>query len=115
MTIIRKRTADNTGYKIGNMILSLSAKNIFVFSALVGGVLATNNMRQLKTRHNSDEVHKSAASSYHGPSITLDKDFYDEGEDITVSFSVGRPNDVFFSSSDAPSLNLDFNYPKWQI
>lgn len=115
MTIIRKRTADNTGYKIGNMILTLSAKHIFVFSALVGGVLATNNLRQLKTRHNSDEVHKSAASSYHGPSITLDKDFYDEGEDITVSFSVGRPNDVFFSSSDAPSLNLDFNYPKWRV
>ncbi|KAL7496587.1 hypothetical protein ACHAWT_004761 [Skeletonema menzelii] len=115
MTRIGKRKADDTSYKIGNMILSLSAKNIFIFSALVGGVLATNNLRELKTRHNGDQKHEMAASSYHGPSITLDKESYAEGEDITVSFSVGRPNDPFFSSSDAPSLNLDFNYPKWRI
>ena len=60
-------------------------------------------------------MHKAAATSYQGPSITLNKESYAEGEDITVSFSVGRPNDKFFSSSDAPSLNLDFNYPKWRI
>lgn len=128
MTRIRKRTDDNTScYKIGKMILTLSAKQVFIFSALVGGVLATSNMRQLKKRHSGDElevqkaaaadneVQKAAAPSYHGPSITLDKESYDEGEDITVSFSVGRPNDEYYSSSDAPSLNLDFNYPKWKI
>ena len=94
MTRIRNRTVDNTScYKIGKMILTLSAKQIFIFSALVGGVLATtSNMMELKTRHNNgddngdevhkeagddngDEVHKeAAASSYHGPSITLDKE-----------------------------------------
>lgn len=111
-----KRTADIPCYKIGNMILSMSPKNIFIFSALVGGVLATNNLRELKTRHNRDKKdNKAAATPYHGPSITLDKKSYDEGEDITVSFSVGRPNDPFFSSTDAPSLNLDFNYPRWSI
>jgi hypothetical protein len=113
MKFIRKRNTDNTCYKIGNMILTLNVKNIFLFSALVGGVLATNNFRQLKTRH-SDKA-TATTSSYQGPSITLDKETYDEGEDITVYFSVGRPNDEFYSSADAPSLNLDFNYPKWRI
>jgi hypothetical protein len=113
MKFNRKRNADNICYNIGKMILTLSVKNIFLFSTLVGGGLATNNFRQLKTRHSDKET--ITASSYQGPSITLDKKAYFEGEDITVYFSVGRHNDEFYSSADAPSLNLDFNYPKWRI
>ena len=113
------------------MILSLNVKNIFIFAVIVGGVLATNNIRELKESSNYDdssnsdtetavvteaaEVVATPSYAYQGPSITLDKEIYDEGEDITVSFSVGRPNDKYYSSTDAPSLNLDFNYPKWRI
>src|SRR5210317_1655011 len=57
MAIIRyKRTTDdNSCYKIGKMILtSLNAKSIFIFSTLAGVVLATNNLRELRTHHKDD-------------------------------------------------------------
>ena len=119
MAIIRyKRTTadDNSCYKIGKMILTLHAKSIFIFSTLAGVVLATNNLRELRTHHKNDDRHTVESSpSYQGPTITLDKDAYAEGEDITVTFSVGAPTDKFYNSVDAPSLDLDFDYPKWKI
>ena len=91
MTTVRKRNSDNTCYKIGSMILSLNVKNIFIFAVIVGGVLATNNIRELKESNNYDDSSKSdteaaevteatevvAAPSYQAPSITLDKEVYD--------------------------------------
>lgn len=119
MAIIRyKRTTsdDNSCYKIGKMILTLNAKSIFIFSTLAGVVLATNNLRELRTHNKNDDLHTVESSpSYQGPRITLDKDAYAEGEDITVTFSVGAPTDKFYNSVDAPSLDLDFDYPKWKI
>mmetsp|Transcript_19580 Transcript_19580/g.41931 ORF Transcript_19580/g.41931 Transcript_19580/m.41931 type:complete len:462 (+) Transcript_19580:226-1611(+) len=49
------------------------------------------------------------------PSITLDKSTYAESESIAVTFSVGSPSHPYYSSSDAPSLNLDYNYPEWSV
>jgi hypothetical protein len=119
MAIIRyKRTTDdNSCYKIGKMILtSLNAKSVFIFSTLAGVVLATNNLRELRTHNKNDDLHTvESLPSYQGPTITLDKDAYAEGEDITVTFSVGAPTDKFYNSVDAPSLDLDFDYPKWKI
>ena len=119
MAIIRyKRTTadDNSCYKIGKMILTMNAKSIFIFSTLAGVVLATNNLRELRTHNKNDDLHTvESLPSYQGPTITLDKDAYAEGEDITVTFSVGAPTDKFYNSVDAPSLDLDFDYPKWKI
>lgn len=98
------------------MILTLNAKSIFIFSTLAGVVLATNNLRELRMQGKDVELrNEELSSSYQGPMITLDKDAYAEGEDITVTFSVGAPTDKFYNSVDAPSLDLDFDYPKWKI
>lgn len=55
------------------------------------------------------------ANVYQAPRITLDKPVYLENEPITVSFSVGSPNDSYYASSMAPSRENDWNYPNWSI
>lgn len=49
------------------------------------------------------------------PSITLDKSSYSESEPITVTLNVGSPSHPYYSSPDAPSLNLDRTYSKWSV
>jgi len=57
----------------------------------------------------------AAAATTVKPSIVLDKSIYAESESITATFSVGSPSHSYYSSSEAPSLNLDYNYPQWSI
>ena len=49
------------------------------------------------------------------PYIDLSSDLYLESTPITVSFSIGAPTHSYYSSSYAPSLNLNTDYPQWSI
>lgn len=49
------------------------------------------------------------------PSVSTDQTLYEEDEPITVSFDVGSPTDEFYSSTEAPSLDLDYTYSQWSV
>ena len=56
-----------------------------------------------------------ATASSEEPSFTLTKNTYLESESITATFSVGSPTHPYYSSSEVPTLNLDYNYPQWSV
>jgi len=49
------------------------------------------------------------------PSFTLSKSSFAEFESITATFSVGNPAHAYYSSSEVPTLSLDYNYPEWSV
>jgi len=57
----------------------------------------------------------AAAAAAITPSLSLDKTSYIEADPISVSFSIGAPSHPYYSSSDAPSQNLDRDYPNWSV
>ena len=102
----------------------------------------TTNLRQNKSRQLSDDNEKktstvsksylrsplvSSATSASAskerrleealdePYIDLSSNLYLESSPITVTFSIGSPSHSYYSSSYAPSLNLNTNYPQWSI
>ncbi|KAL7528393.1 hypothetical protein ACHAXR_002425 [Thalassiosira sp. AJA248-18] len=73
----------------------------------------SNNLRSSSSSDN--EVEEPTPATLIEPSITMNKSTYTESESITVTFSVGSPTHPYFTSSQAPSLNIDRDYPKWSI
>lgn len=67
------------------------------------------------TREEPETLHEEESYVYQHPQLTLDKQVYNENEAITISFSVGSPNDPFYKSSLAPTQEVDFNYPEWTV
>jgi len=90
------------------MIVSMSAKSLtLLLAASVASTTTASNLRERRAA--------LAEESTVEPTIVLDKSIYAESESITATFSVGSPSHPYYSSSEAPSLNLDYNYPQWSI
>ncbi|KAL7461290.1 hypothetical protein ACHAXS_001712 [Conticribra weissflogii] len=67
------------------------------------------------TQDELETLYKEETYGYQHPHLTLNKPVYNENEAITISFSVGSPNDPFYKSSLAPTQEVDFNYPEWTV
>lgn len=90
----------------------------------------TDTLRRTSTLFNHDDPRTSATKlaepsitmaveetivTINEPKMALSKPTYVESESITVTFSVGSPAHPYWTSSAAPSLNLDYNYQQWSV
>mmetsp|Transcript_31315 Transcript_31315/g.58066 ORF Transcript_31315/g.58066 Transcript_31315/m.58066 type:complete len:399 (-) Transcript_31315:235-1431(-) len=86
----------------------MSAKSLtLLLAAIVASTTTASNLRERRAALAEESMVK--------PSIILDKSTYAESESITATFSVGSPSHPYYSSREAPSINLDYNYPQWSI
>jgi len=112
------------------MRLSANSKSITLLAVGVASTSGANLRRKALFKHEPDNAQKSnlrasspvrqedsSATSVFAasPSVSTDQTVYGEDEPIAVSFDVGSPTDEFYSSSEAPSLDLDYTYSQWSV
>ena len=114
------------------MRLNTNSKSITLLAAVgVASTSGANLRRKALFNHEPDNTQKnsnlrasspvqqedSSATSVvaASPSVSTDQTVYGEDEPITVFFDVGSPTDKFYSSSEAPSLDLDYTYSQWSV